>query len=130
MEKKRIEYLLNRYDFRKKEVPNQGAEGPSFQEAVHALVECLDELNTSTPAAEEDVVILDPGLDRLIVRPGFVETLKSLAQHLVGADVAEFHAGKAWASEAGEGTEGENGPPGSIYFYRTSEFSQQPTQDS
>lgn len=52
MEKKRIEYLLNRYDFRKKEVSNQGAEGPSFQEAVHALVECLDELNTSDPVVE------------------------------------------------------------------------------
>lgn len=46
MEKKGIEYLLERYDYRQKEVQNQGADDPSFHEAVQALVECLDELKS------------------------------------------------------------------------------------
>lgn len=50
MEKKRIEQLLDKYDYRKKEIQNQGSEGPNFNEAVHALVECLDELKATEGA--------------------------------------------------------------------------------
>ena len=46
MEKQRIEYLLDRYDYRQKEVQNQGNGGPNFHEAVQALVECLEELKS------------------------------------------------------------------------------------